>query len=175
MNIFVLDKDPAKAARMLCDAHVVKMIVESAQLLSTHDRLSGRFGDVSGLYKITHVNHPCRKCLSNSINRAWLICHLDALLSEYYHRYRKTHKTSSMFHQYYYCSFAIDSMFHTFARGECSEMLTLPKCMPDSFKLGGEDIDSVVKSYREYYKSKRTTMKRGFTYKNREEPDWLSL
>jgi histidyl-tRNA synthetase len=39
MNIFVLDEDPAKAARMLCDAHVVKMIVESAQLLSTHERL----------------------------------------------------------------------------------------------------------------------------------------
>ena len=39
----------------------------------------------------------------------------------------------------------------------------------------GEDIDSVVKFYREYYKRKRITMKRGFTCKNREEPDWLSM
>ena len=39
MNIFILDKDPMKAAMMLCDRHVPKMIVESAQMLSTVHRL----------------------------------------------------------------------------------------------------------------------------------------
>ena len=39
MNIFVLDKDPHIAAQMHCDKHVPKMIVESAQMLSTAHRL----------------------------------------------------------------------------------------------------------------------------------------
>lgn len=173
MNIFVLDKSPVKAAQMLCDAHVVKMIVESAQLLSTHDRLTGRFDDPSGLYKPTHVNHPCRKCLDNTFNRAWLICHLDALLSEYYHRYKKMHKTASVYHRYYCCSFAVESMTHSFAHGEYASSCTFPRCMPDEFKVEGDDIEAVIESYRSYYRSKRNTMKRGFTYKNREEPDWL--
>ena len=39
MNIFILDKSPVKAAQMLCDRHVPKMIVESAQMLSTIHRM----------------------------------------------------------------------------------------------------------------------------------------
>ncbi len=35
MNIFVLDKDPAIAAQMLCDKHIVKMLLETAQLPSS--------------------------------------------------------------------------------------------------------------------------------------------
>ena len=43
MNIFVLDEDPTIAAQMQCDKHVVKMIVESAQMLSTaHRMLDGK-------------------------------------------------------------------------------------------------------------------------------------
>ena len=39
MNIFVLDTDPVTAAQLQCDKHVVKMIVESAQMLSTAHRM----------------------------------------------------------------------------------------------------------------------------------------
>ena len=39
MNIFILDRNPVKAAQMLCDRHIPKMIVESAQMLSTAHRL----------------------------------------------------------------------------------------------------------------------------------------
>ena len=39
MNIFYLDKDPVKAAEMSCDKHVVKMILESAQMLCTAKRV----------------------------------------------------------------------------------------------------------------------------------------
>lgn len=39
MNIFHLDRDPVVAARMMCDKHVVKMIVEYAQLMSTAHRV----------------------------------------------------------------------------------------------------------------------------------------
>ena len=43
MNIFVLDRNPVIAAQMQCDKHIVKMIVESGQMLSTvHRMLDGK-------------------------------------------------------------------------------------------------------------------------------------
>ena len=39
MNIFVINMNPFESAKQLCDAHVIKMILESCQLLSTQDRL----------------------------------------------------------------------------------------------------------------------------------------
>ena len=54
MNIFVLDRDPVVAASYLCNAHTVKMILESAQLLCT---TSWQF-NVPAPYKQTHKNHP---------------------------------------------------------------------------------------------------------------------
>ena len=58
MNIFYLDKDPQQAAKYHCDKHVVKMILESAQMLCTVvNEISG--GQVTP-YKSTHKNHPCK-------------------------------------------------------------------------------------------------------------------
>jgi len=57
MNIFVLDYDPRVAAQMMCDKHVVKMIVEGCQMLSTIHRLGGAEEDF--LYKKSFMNHPC--------------------------------------------------------------------------------------------------------------------
>lgn len=180
MNIFVLDRDPITAAQMLCDSHVVKMIVESCQLLSTHDRLINRWDDDSLLYKPTHQNHPCRVCLYNEANRRWLERHLNALIFEYWVRFGKRHKCTDLLHKYWYvancthCSH--DHMHGTDAHRRavvdiCGKQ-SLPKCMPDEFKLGGEDMDSVVMSYRNYYKHKQKTLKY-FRYTNREIPEWL--
>ena len=60
MNIFMLDKDPVKAAQYHCDKHVVKMILETGQLLSTAWRMidGDEFADSRGMYKCTHKNHP---------------------------------------------------------------------------------------------------------------------
>ena len=60
MNIFYLDKDPVIAAQMSCDKHCIKMILESAQMLSTaHRVLDGdEYADSVGLYKMAHKNHP---------------------------------------------------------------------------------------------------------------------
>lgn len=172
MNIFVLDRNPIKSAHMMCDAHVVKMIVESCQLLSTNDRLHGRFSDPSGLYKSTHVSHPCRICLASEYNRAWLICHLSALLSEYTRRFGKVHKSAELYHRYYYSEVFTPKIQDIFARASSWSKFILPKCMPDGFKVGDDSIDSVVLSYRNYYKHKQHTMKR-FRYTNREMPRWL--
>ena len=39
MNIFYVDKDPKTAAKMMCDKHIIKMILESAQMLCTAKRV----------------------------------------------------------------------------------------------------------------------------------------
>lgn len=173
MNIFVLDRNPFKAAQMLCDAHVVKMALESAQLLSTHYRMTICNTDGVGmqqltdiLYKPTHVNHPCRVCLENPFNRSWLVYHFTALLSEYTHRYGKVHGSSKLRH-IFSMHVALDKWLP-----EALDKLTLPKCMPDTYKTEGNGIDSTVQSYRNYYKYKQETMYR-FRYTNREIPDWL--
>lgn len=164
MNIFVLDPSPRIAAQSLCDVHVVKMILESAQLLSTQDRLAG----VLHGYAITHENHPCRICLSNPANYLWLSAHLGALLQEYTRRYRRIHKTEQLYRMYWKKDFRCMSG-RTFR-----QKLTLPKCMPDEYRIGNDGIEDVVASYRNYYWFKQHTLRR-FCYTNRSRPAWLIL
>jgi hypothetical protein len=91
MNIFYLDRDPVEAARLQCDRHVVKMILETAQLLSTaHHELDGE----SPAYKATHKNHPSAIWVRSSLDHyEWTLYHLEALGREYTRRYQKVHKT----------------------------------------------------------------------------------
>lgn len=101
MNIFVLDSNPALAARTQHDRHVVKMILESCQMLSTAvkhedcERLQFLLNeaDRETLYKPTHANHPCSIWVRESdANFVWLTIHLDSLLREYHRRFpNKTH------------------------------------------------------------------------------------
>lgn len=94
MNVFYLDTDPVKCAQAHVDRHVVKMIVEYAQLLSTARRLRG--DDVG--YKQTHVNHPCAVWVRESnANYAWLHDLMVATADEYTFRYGKVHATSRLF------------------------------------------------------------------------------
>jgi len=114
MNIFILDESPVKAAQLQCDKHVVKMILESAQMLSTaHRLLDGRMvlgKSKSGrsakewkledevldtvLYKAVHIGHPCTIWTMESIsNYNWHFQHYKALAEEYEYRYGKTHKS----------------------------------------------------------------------------------
>jgi hypothetical protein len=95
MNIFLLDFNPRKAAEYHCDKHVVKMILETAQLLYTAHWMLNPEVLPAESYKKTHVNHPCaiwvRESLSNYI---WLAELGKCLCAEYTHRYHKLHKTA---------------------------------------------------------------------------------
>jgi hypothetical protein len=90
MNIFYLDNNPKLCARYHVDRHVVKMILETAQLLSTAHWLTGS----EGPYRATHKNHPSAIwARSNKSNYTWL-CKLGLeLCKEYTYRYGKIHKT----------------------------------------------------------------------------------
>lgn len=97
MNIFASDSDPVKAAQYLDDKRVVKMVLETAQILSTvlHKLGSGS----SSIYRPTHSNHPCVIWAGKSRgNFNWLVLHGLALNEEYKKRFFKIypHKSTSV-------------------------------------------------------------------------------
>lgn len=93
MNIFVTSSSPVTSARYLDDKRVVKMVLESAQILSTAINECGG----TGPYKSTHINHPCNVwARTTNGNWAWLYEHFEALCAEYTSRYGKVHKCSQI-------------------------------------------------------------------------------
>ena len=99
MNIFFLDFNPRRAAEYHCDKHVVKMILETAQLLYTAHWLSDRNILPQNAYRQTHFNHPCAIWARESLSNYTWLCELGmALCEEYTFRYGKVHKTQSHIH-----------------------------------------------------------------------------
>jgi hypothetical protein len=101
MNIFYLHENPYVSAVAMTNKHVVKMIVESAQLLSTAHHVLDGTDAIAGIYKPAYVNHPCAVWVRETMgNYLWLVEHLFALLNEYAIRYGKmpedhaTHKVA---------------------------------------------------------------------------------
>lgn len=75
MNIFALHPNPAIAASMHCDQHLHKMILESAQMLSTaaHYWPEDMFTIRSHLYKPAYENHPCTIWCRVPENALWVV------------------------------------------------------------------------------------------------------
>ena len=178
MDIFYLSNDPDGAARMQCDKHVVKLIVETAQILSTahrvldgvHEILISKHGRrkqywrmqddslESVLYKPTHVNHPsCVWARAALLNYTWLFKHFEALLDEYTYRYGKTHATSRLLNV---LSKSPDNIPPgTTIIPLC--MKSAPECM---------NMSNPVESYRNFYKTKASRFKMVWT--KRPTPHW---
>lgn len=139
MNIFYLDKDPVKAAQLQYNKHVVKMILESAQMLCTAHHCHGLDYETEWVpYKKAHVNHPSTRWVRQSAsNYLWLYYHMLALGDEYTKRYGKTHlsiiKCKEPLAKY------PDGILHT----GFSEP---PQCMPDEYKR-----ESAIHAYWLYY------------------------
>jgi hypothetical protein len=95
MNIFVTSECPVECAKNLDDKRVVKMVLETAQLLSCAIRLNidETVCDMYGIYKVTHKNHPSSIWVrENRANYGWTLKHFKALCQEYTKRYNKRHK-----------------------------------------------------------------------------------
>lgn len=91
MNIFFTSECPTESAKFLDTKRVNKMILESAQMLSTALRINGFEGDI---YKATHANHPSNIWARETrANYLWLLDHFKALAEEYYSRRGKWHKS----------------------------------------------------------------------------------
>jgi hypothetical protein len=95
MNIFLSESCPISSAQALDDRRLVKMVLETAQLLSAAARMMGVENEA--LYKITHANHPCGKFARQSFaNFSFLYIHGWALAREYHNRYGKTHASEAV-------------------------------------------------------------------------------
>jgi len=145
MNIFWLSLNPRKAAQAQVNSHVVKMPLETAQLLCSVLWLCGFAVETTETppYKLTHKNHPCAKWARESLeNYLWLVDMLEALGEEYTYRYGKQHKSVG------YVSWFRENLPELESRG-----LTVPPCaMPDEYKINGcATFDDVIESYWWYY------------------------
>lgn len=158
MNIFYLHHLPLVAAKMHCDKHVVKMVLETAQLLAAVHHIHG---NSNVTYKLTHANHPCTKWAAASPRHyKWLQRLGEELSNEYRFRYDRDHKCEQYIKgELKHPPAALSSLPDTW--------IEPPRCMPDECKR-----DSVVESYREYYRQ----AKREFaTWKVRSAPEFMAI
>lgn len=177
MNIFYLNAEPELCAQQHVNKHVVKMIVEYAQLLSTAHRLLDGVEtisiSVSGrqvkrwqlpderdalLYQATHKQHPSALWTrASNENYQWLYRLFVCLLAEYTFRYGKVHSTARL-------SCALQTPPDHIASGDFTEPTPV---MSDDYKVDGD----AVQSYRNYYLGSKSYM---FAWKNRPVPDWIA-
>lgn len=146
MNIFILSRDPREAARWLNDRHIVKMMVETAQLLSTACIHYG----LPAPYRKTHANHPCAIwARGRAGNYSWLYQHGDEIGLEYTRRYGKAHRS------------------HTALLGMETSIPAPPGMtpFPNVTPYGGD----VVEAYRQLYRVEKRHLA---TWKSSPPPWW---
>lgn len=136
MNIFFLDQCPRIAAEMMHDKHVVKMILETAQILSTVCHRHGTWTE--GMYRPTHANHPSVRWAGDSAtNFYWLVEHGQHLCNEFHYRYSRYHKSGLV----------IDLCAAEAPRFTTLHWTEPAQAMPDEFKIPGD----AIAAYRAYY------------------------
>ena len=179
MNIFYLHNDPKTCAELHNDKHVVKMILEYAQLLSTAHRvidgvpsvdrgtrtggqrtsyiLSDSRDDV--LYRATHINHPSAVWVRvRESHYRWLFCLWISLMDEYTHRYGKIHASSRLVG---YLSKPPNNIEY----GGGFDQPT--PAMPDEYKVPGNSL----RSYINYYVGAKKHLA---SWKKRKTPEWFT-
>lgn len=184
MNIFILDENPIKAAELQCDKHVVKMIVESAQMLSTAHRILDGYTEKrpskSGkrminywvhpdqfmentLYKAVHHGHPSTVwTMESRKNYDWHYIHFIALCNEFTYRYEKIHSTDSLLRN---------------VLAECPKNIPVADQTP--FKLAMSEypeciaLGDPVQAYRSFYQTKQSRFKMAWT--KRSIPEWFNF
>ena len=158
MNIFYLHEDPIEISEMMCDKHNVKMILESAQMLSTAHRIldGDEYANEHELYKATHKNHPSSVWTRKTDeNYFWHFDLFKAMLGEYTFRYGKIHKCMDLF-------YALEASPSNIPKGGFTPP---PQCMPDEYRS-----DDTVDAYRKYYVGDKAHF---CTWKNRTIPNWF--
>jgi hypothetical protein len=149
MNIFVTSRNPIKAARYLDDKRVVKMCLESAQILSNI---------VGGPYKPTHLRHPVVLWVwEHERHQDWLWSHFQALCEEYTWRFGKTHECEKVMTPY---------LHYHYRRPEWAmEDISFEDC-------SGQNERGLVANYRQCLRQKWVEDKRKPKWTNRLPPFW---
>lgn len=162
MNIFFLSFNPREAARLHCDKHVVKMILETAQLLYSSHWILNPEGLPENAYKLAHKNHPCAIWVRTSItNYMWLASLGWWLCKEYQYRYgeHKIHKSEA-------------HILWLFNNPPISipnlGFMNPPLAMPIEYKK-----PDPVESYKLYYIESKLRIRGIVKYTRREWPEFL--
>jgi hypothetical protein len=174
MNIFYLHEETKECAKQHLDKHVVKMILEYAQLLSTAHRLLDGYEyegkSISGrkamrwkldderednLYMASHMKHPSGMwCRETSRNYMWLYSLWRDLMKEYTFRYGKHHVAERLIP-------FLDNLPKNIKFGE---LTTMPQCMPEQYK-----VPDSIQAYKNYYIGDK---QRFAVWTNRPIPEW---
>lgn len=166
MNIFHLSECPVESAQWQHDKHVVKMTLETAQLLSQAVRLTPEwkpYFNRKDVYKVTHPHHPSSRWCRRSVpNLFWLVKHGIALCDEYSHRFWRKHASSKVIYE------VADKIGKLPALEGCDELTTFSQAMPVEFQQ-----DNPVLAYRRYYLETKILPESNWTNRRRDLPDWL--
>jgi len=155
MNIFFLHLDPEECAKMHVDKHVVKMLIEHCQLLSSAHYITE--SEYKPPYKLTHKNHPCAIWTRESLsNYKYLVQLTKELCKEYTYRYGKIHK----------CQSILDLLEVNLPPIEDIGFTKPRQAMPVEYK----EEDSVM-AYRNYYFYEKQHI---HAWKKRDPPEWLN-
>lgn len=153
MNIFILDLNIEKCAQYHCDQHVIKMILESTQIVCTALNKKG----FKTPYKSTHIRHPCILWAEESFaNLQWVIRLAIALNNEYRYRYQKSkdHRSISVLYSLQGMEF------------ESKGLTEFPQAMPDIYKVPGDP----VQAYRRFYVGEKLKFAK---WTRRKIPYWI--
>ena len=181
MNIFFLDKNPRECARQHCDKHVVKMVIETAQLLSTaHRLLDGKqWTDRTAnnrrikrwrhpdpkvdkiLYKASHINHPSNIWVRKTkTNYQWAHDFWRHLCTEFTNRYGSEHLTFRKLNN------LLDKTPRKIDNYRFWE--DPPQCMPDYCKT-----ENTIEAYRNYYRNEKRSFAKWDKLNN--TPEWFLI
>ncbi len=153
MNIFILDKSIDEAVRFHCDKHVVKMPLETVQMLCTVQWTLGN----TAPYKPVHQKHPCTLWAGKTRrNYSWLWVFGLALCQEYSFRYGRKHKCVDVLYD-------LDlQKWNDLPEGDLTPFY---QAMPDEYKH-----DDPVVAYRRYYQNEKAYFAK---WTNRPTPTWM--
>jgi len=174
MNIFYLHEDTQECAKQHLDKHVVKMILEYAQLLSTAHRLLDGYEyegkSISGrkamrwkldderednLYMASHMKHPSGIWCRESLDNYWWLYNLwRDLMREYTFRYGKHHVAEKLIP---FLSFPPTNI-------PVGAATPMPQCMPEQYK-----VPDSIQAYKNYYIGDK---QRFAVWTNRPIPEW---
>ena len=155
MNIFFLHWNPRICAMMHVDKHVIKMIIESCQILCSVHLLTE--STYTPPYKLTHKNHPCNIWARESVgNYKYLVKLGKTLCKEYNYRYGKIHK----------CQAYIKELGKNIPPIPDKGFTPPAQAMPDEYKS-----KDAVESYRAYYYFEKMEL---HAWKKREVPEWIT-
>lgn len=158
MNIFTTSPDPAECAAALDDKRVVKMCLETAQMLSVW---------AQGPYKPTHVHHPCVVWAREARNWGWLYRHFHTLSATYNRRFGREHKSWKVCAEHFSLTYRVNAL------DVAPPPLYWPNCARNTaLGLDFTHIEDVPTAYRAYLNARWQRDKRPPKWTNCNPPHW---